>query len=60
MHNADSTENTAAVRLHLEGPIFISIENFRRGQKKIPSRSAAILQLLERALAEPGRRDSTV
>ena len=42
---------TAAVRLELEGPIFAMLEDWRRAQTKIPSRSKAIRLLLERALA---------
>jgi hypothetical protein len=50
MQDSGLTEPCAAVRLQLDGPIFVSVENFRRSQPKIPSRSEAIRQLLERAL----------
>jgi hypothetical protein len=40
----------ASVRLELEGPILTSVENWRRSQPKIPSRSEAVRKLLERAL----------
>ena len=43
-------DESAAVRLELEGPIFTSIENWRRSQSKIPSRSEAVRQLVERGL----------
>jgi hypothetical protein len=46
-------ENTAAVRLQLEGPIFILVEDWRRSQPKIPSRNEAIRLLLRRALERP-------
>jgi len=34
-------EQTAVVRLPLEGPIFALVENWRRSQPKIPSRNEA-------------------
>jgi hypothetical protein len=40
----------AAVRLQLEGPLFTSVEDWRRSQKKIPSRNEAIRLLIRRAL----------
>jgi hypothetical protein len=43
-------EQTAVVRLPLEGPIFTLVENWRRSQPKIPSRNEAIRLLLRRAL----------
>jgi len=43
-------EQTAAVRLQLEGPIFALVEDWRRSQPKIPSRNEAIRLLLRRAL----------
>jgi hypothetical protein len=48
-------QERAAVRLQLQGSILVSVENFRRSQPKIPSRSEAIRQLLDRALGEPER-----
>jgi len=42
-------EQTAVVRLPLEGPIFALVENWRRSQPKIPSRNEAIRLLLWRA-----------
>jgi hypothetical protein len=48
-------EQTAVVRLPLEGPIFALVEDWRRSQPKIPSRNEAIRSLLRRALdAEHG------
>jgi hypothetical protein len=46
-------ENAAAVRLQLEGPIFVLVEDWRRSQPKIPSRNEAIRLLLRRALERP-------
>jgi hypothetical protein len=43
-------EQTAVVRLPLEGPIFALVEDWRRSQPKIPSRNEAIRLLLWRAL----------
>jgi hypothetical protein len=43
-------EQTAAVRLQLEGPIFALVEDWRRSQPKIPSRNEAIRLLLWQAL----------
>jgi Arc/MetJ-type ribon-helix-helix transcriptional regulator len=42
----------AAVRLDLTDPLLTDIENWRRSQKKIPSRTDAIRQLVKRALEE--------
>jgi len=56
MHDDASVPPSAAVRLHLEGPIFALIEEWRRSQSKIPSRSEAVRLLL--ALALSARRDS--
>jgi hypothetical protein len=49
------TSNVSCIggQVRLSGPIFISVENWRRSQEKIPSRSEAIRQLLERVLGEP-------
>jgi hypothetical protein len=47
--------STAAVRLDLEGPIFAMLEDWRRAQSKIPSRSEAVRLLL--ALALSARQD---
>jgi hypothetical protein len=44
--NADGT----AVQLRL-GPLFDQLENWRRAQAKIPSRSTAVRQLLAQQLA---------
>jgi hypothetical protein len=43
-------EQAADVRLPLEGPLFALLEDWRRSQAKIPSRTAAIRQLLQQAL----------
>ena len=42
--------SSAAVRLELEGDLFANVEAWRREQEKIPSRSSAVRQLIERAL----------
>jgi hypothetical protein len=42
--------SSAAVRLELEGELFANVEAWRREQEKIPSRSSAVRQLIERAL----------
>ena len=44
-------KDAAAVRLALEGPIFVAIENWRRSQEKIPSRNEAIRRLIQRGLS---------
>ena len=49
MRNDDSR---AAVRLDLTDPLLTDIENWRRSQEKIPSRTDAIRQLVKRALKE--------
>jgi hypothetical protein len=46
-------EQTAVVRLPLEGPIFALVEDWRRSQPKIPSRNEAIRLLLRQALERP-------
>jgi hypothetical protein len=46
-----SVQPSAAVRLQLEGPIFALVEDWRRSQPKIPSRSKALRLLIERALS---------
>jgi len=51
MHDDASVPPSAAVRLHLEGPIFALVENWRRSHEKIPSRSKALRLLIELALA---------
>jgi hypothetical protein len=50
MPSGDLNQQRAAVRLNLEGPVFARIEDWRRSQLKIPSRSRAVLDLVERAL----------
>jgi hypothetical protein len=50
MHNDGLLEPSAAVRFQLQGETFAQIEDWRRSQPKIPSRPAAIRELLKRAL----------
>ena len=55
MHNTGLVQPSAAVRLHLDGPIFAQVEDWRRSHEKIPSRSEALRLLIELALAaRPG------
>jgi hypothetical protein len=53
-------EQTAAVRLQLEGPIFALIEDWRRSQPKIPSRNEAIRLLLWQALKQSCEKSKAV
>jgi hypothetical protein len=50
MHNDDLVQPSAAVRFVLQGETFTQIEDWRRSQRKIPSRPAAIRELLKIAL----------
>ena len=50
MHDNGSVQPTAAVRIELEGPTFEQVEEWRRSQSKIPSRSEAVRRLLALAL----------
>ena len=50
MHDTGVARPSAAVRLHLKGSIFDLVEDWRRSQPKIPSRSKAVCLLIERAL----------
>jgi hypothetical protein len=56
MHNDGSVEPSASVRFQLKGPIFVQIEDWRRRQPRIPSRPAAIRELLKRALCAAEQR----
>ena len=58
MPDSSSAQPSAAVRFQLKGPIFAEVENWRRKQPKIPSRPAAIRELLKRALADEPRLDA--
>jgi hypothetical protein len=55
MESVGLIQQRAAVRLDLEGPIFARVEDWRRSRVKIPSRSRAILELLEQALGTAER-----
>jgi hypothetical protein len=50
MRDNTSVQPSAAVRIELEGPTFEQVEEWRRSQSKIPSRSEAVRRLLESAL----------
>ena len=41
----------AAIQVRVDGQLFERLENWRRRQPKIPARSDALRELLERALA---------
>ena len=47
-----NNKSRAAVRLDLTNPLLTDIENWRRSQEKIPSRTDAVRELLKRALKE--------
>jgi len=47
-----SAEPGAAVQVRLQGQLYRALENWRRSQPKIPARSEALRELLERALAQ--------
>ena len=49
-------EQTAVIRLPLEGPIFTLVEDWRRSQPTIPSRNEAVRVLLRRALEWPSEK----
>ena len=49
----------AAVQVRLKGPTFASLENWRRAQDKIPARSEALRQLVEKALVAAAAEQST-
>jgi hypothetical protein len=53
-HIMDNTNaaTRAAVQVRLEGPLYQALENWRRSRPKIPARSEALRELLERALAQ--------
>jgi hypothetical protein len=53
-HTMDNTNaaTRAAVQVRLEGPLYHALENWRRSRPKIPARSEALRELLERALAQ--------
>jgi hypothetical protein len=51
MHDETFPEAGAAVQVRLRGPLFKSLENWRRSQPKILPRSEALRILIERALA---------
>ena len=53
MHDNGLVQPSADVRLHLVGPIFAQVEDWRRSQPRIPSRAEAVRLLVECALAGP-------
>jgi hypothetical protein len=53
-------EQTAVVRLPLEGPIFALVEDWRRSQPKIPSRNEAVRMLLWQALERSSKEPKAV
>jgi phage terminase small subunit len=52
MRNALTGRQTGAIRLKLEGAFFDRVEAWRRSHPKIPSRTDAIRQLVERGLTQ--------
>ena len=52
------TEN-AAVQVRLSGPEFVSLENWRKAQEKIPPRSEAIREAIRR-LVRPADKPPVV
>ena len=44
-------ENRCAIHVRLRGSLYDQLENWRRSQPKIPTRSDALRLLIERALA---------
>jgi hypothetical protein len=48
----NSAESHAAIQVRLEGRLYQALENWRRSRPKIPARSQALREILERALAE--------
>jgi hypothetical protein len=59
MHNDGLLQPSAAVRFQLQGETFAQIEDWRRSQPKIPSRPAAIRELLKRALGPVEQASAT-
>jgi metal-responsive CopG/Arc/MetJ family transcriptional regulator len=55
MDNTNSATR-AAVQVRLEGALYQALENWRRQRPKIPARSEALRELLERALAQDATR----
>jgi hypothetical protein len=45
-------DDSSAVQVRLRGPLYRALENWRRSQPKIPARSEALRELLERALEQ--------
>jgi hypothetical protein len=50
--SASASDESAAIRLRLEGKTLESIEAYRASFRKIPTRRAAVKQLIEHALAD--------
>jgi hypothetical protein len=53
------TQPSAAVQVRLRGTVFDLLENWRRSQPKIPSRSEAMRLLIELALGEEIHKDTS-
>jgi hypothetical protein len=51
----DVREHSGAIHVRLQGPLFERLENWRRAQPKIPRRSDALRELIERALTASER-----
>jgi hypothetical protein len=58
MPRNSSPRLSGAVRLRLQGATFTSLEDWRRAQARIPSRSDAVRQLLEQALRDSSANEA--
>jgi len=52
MHTDHPEPPHAAVQVRLDGDLYRRLEDWRRAQPKIPHRSVALRELLERGLGE--------
>ena len=59
MRDGITDKSHAAVQLRLKSDTFVSLENWRRAQPKIPSRAEAVRLLIEQALGAPERADTS-
>jgi hypothetical protein len=57
MHTKDLVQPSAAVRLNLNGQLLVLVEEWRRSQPRIPSRTAAIRHLVGHALTSREQRE---
>jgi hypothetical protein len=57
--DAKARNNRGAIFVRLRSPLYDQLENWRRAQAHIPTRSHALRLLIERALSLPTVTDST-